>query len=96
MKPLLATRLYLLDRRAWESVCDRCGRCCFERDVTESGSVDVNYAAPCEFLNLDTHECRVYRHRFEACDRCHRLTPLTALFSRHLPPECAYVRTFRN
>ena len=96
MKPLRAILLYMRDRAAWDAVCDRCGRCCFEREVGAAGEVAVNYAAPCAFLDLETHECRVYPQRFEACDRCHRLTPATALFSRHLPPECAYVREFRG
>ena len=96
MRPFRAILLYMRDRRAWDDVCDRCGRCCFEREVADDGSVEVNYAAPCEFLDLETHECRVYPQRFDACDRCHRLTPATALFSPHLPPECAYVREFRD
>lgn len=96
MRPLRAIHLFLCDRYAWDAVCDRCGRCCFEREVAADGSVDVNYAAPCEFLDLESHECRVYERRFEACDRCRQLTPATALFGRHLPRECAYVRRFRS
>lgn len=96
MKPVHAILLYLRDRHAWDDVCDRCGRCCFERTVGADGAVAVNYAAPCEFLDMESHECRVYSQRFDACARCHRLTPFTALFGRHLPPECAYVREFRN
>lgn len=62
----------------------------------ENGEWLVNYAAPCEFLDKDTHLCTVYEKRFEVCDRCHPLTLRAALFGRHLPPECAYVQLFRN
>lgn len=90
-----AIACYLTDPEGWETVCARCGRCCFVRERGEDGAIAVNYAEPCAFLNMDTRECRVYDHRFEACDECHRLTPATVLFRRHLPEECAYVRRFR-
>lgn len=66
------------------------------REVDEDGDVIIDYAAPCEFLDTKTRQCTVYENRFEACARCNRVTVLHALFARHLPEGCAYVRTFRE
>lgn len=91
-----AISCYATDHEGWEAVCARCGRCCFVREAGADGSVAVNYAEPCRFLDMDTHRCRVYAKRFEECPECHRLTPATVFFQRHLPKECAYVQKFRN
>ena len=81
---------------SWDDVCDRCGLCCYEREVGEDGSVAVDLSAPCEFLDAETNLCRVYERRFELCPRCRRVTPATALFANHLPSSCAYLRAFRR
>lgn len=80
----------------WDDICDRCGRCCFEREIDEDGDVIIDYASPCEFLNTDTRECTVYENRFRACDRCGRVNIFTALFDPRLPEGCAYARAFRT
>lgn len=85
---------YMLHPDAWEDVCDRCARCCFERELTDEGEVIVNFACPCEFLDSQTRLCSVYDTRFSQCEGCHKLTPFTVFFGGHLPDECAYVRTF--
>ena len=92
-KPIAALRAWF--DGSWDSVCLRCGLCCYEREVGEDGSVAVDLSDACEFLDPKTHLCRVYERRFESCDRCHQLTPKVALFSNHLPPSCGYVRKFR-
>ncbi|WP_419064705.1 hypothetical protein [Ellagibacter isourolithinifaciens] len=48
-----------------------------------------------EFLDEDSRLCRVYDERFTRCERCRRLTPVAALFGKHLPPTCGYVLRFR-
>lgn len=83
-------------RTDWDGVCDRCGLCCYERTVEDDGAVGIDFSRPCEFLDEDTMLCRTYETRFDACEGCRRLTPLTALFGKHLPPTCAYVRAFRR
>lgn len=96
MRPLHAIALYLRNRDDWDALCARCGRCCFEREVGVNGAVEVNYAEPCEFLDLETHLCRVYDERLAACSRCHQLTPFHVLLGRYLPEECAYMRALRR
>lgn len=80
----------------WDDICDRCGRCCFERELDDDGDVLINYAAPCEFLDPETRLCTVYETRFRACDRCGRVTLWAALADPLLPEGCAYVRRFRK
>lgn len=91
-----ALEMYHVRPDDWERLCRQCGRCCFERAVTDEGDVVVNFAAPCEFLDLQTRLCSVYDDRFVQCARCRKLTPSTVFFEHHLPKECAYVQTFLN
>ena len=81
---------------SWDGICDCCGLCCYEREIDEFGNVAVDLSAPCEYLDEATRRCAVYENRFAEWGRCHRLTPCVALFGNHLPPSCAYVRTFRR
>ncbi|MEY8562463.1 hypothetical protein AALA21_05345 [Eggerthellaceae bacterium 3-80] len=89
-----ALDMYIRHNDQWEALCDMCGRCCFERELTDSGEVVINYAAPCEFLDLQTRSCTVYDCRFERCQACRKLSPATVFLANHLPDECAYVRAF--
>ena len=78
----------------WEQLCHRCGQCCYERSF-ENGHLLVEENCPCEFLDPDTKLCVVYPYRFEACERCTKVTLRHALSPRYLPETCAYAQTFR-
>ena len=80
-KPIAALRAWF--DGSWDNACLRCGMCCYEREVGEDGSVGIDFSAPCEFLDEDSRLC------------CRRLTPVAALFGKHLPPTCGYVLKFR-
>ncbi|MDR2589292.1 MAG: hypothetical protein LBC67_07690 [Spirochaetales bacterium] len=82
-------------KKDWDSLCGRCGLCCYERSLSSGGEVAVNMSEPCEFLDEDTRLCRVYESRFRACPDCRSVNIFRALFHRFLPSSCAYVRTFR-
>jgi uncharacterized protein len=80
---------------AWESICLRCGLCCYEKEV--AGSLIVtNYSKPCHFLDTSTHMCTVYDTRFAVCANCRRMTLWHALFVSWLPKSCGYVQRFRR
>ena len=91
-----ALRTYEKVCGAWEDLCNRCGRCCFERDVDEDGEVLVDYASPCRFFDMETHLCSVYDRRFQENPDCAKVTLETALFDEYLPRECVYRRLFRG
>ncbi len=82
-------------RRNWDSLCNRCGKCCYSRTVTSYGDVIIHYGSPCENLDTQTHMCRVYDDRFRKCNHCGKVNLLVALFAPSLPHDCAYARTFR-
>ena len=77
----------------WESVCRRCGRCCYEKIECEEVVYITN--VPCEYLDLETKMCRVYSHRDTTRPGCVRLTPMN-INSGLLPPDCAYVETMNE
>jgi uncharacterized cysteine cluster protein YcgN (CxxCxxCC family) len=85
----------LADRRSrWESLCLRCGRCCYEKDM-RGGRYVTNERRPCAHLDTRTRQCTVYATRFQECAQCRRMTVAHALFVRWLPDSCGYVQCFR-
>ncbi|HKL25568.1 MAG TPA: hypothetical protein VJ910_05020 [Desulfuromonadales bacterium] len=74
--------------REWEDLCRRCGRCCFEK-VEFRGRVYYT-RDPCEFLDLQTRQCRVYPVRSKRRPGCIALTPEVAARG-YLPADCPYV-----
>jgi len=75
---------------AWEALCKRCGRCCFEKWIEEDGTV-VETTTPCRFLDVATRRCKVYHKRFETGEDCIKLTPEVVRGAFWLPRECGYV-----
>ncbi|MCD7733088.1 MAG: hypothetical protein LUH56_06575 [Oscillospiraceae bacterium] len=82
-------------RKDWDSLCTRCGKCCYTRSIGSDGKVRIHYDNPCEYLDTQTNLCRVYEERFKKCNHCGKLTLYTALFNTTLPEDCPYVTTFR-
>ena len=77
----------------WEDLCRRCGRCCFEK-IEFSGRVYYT-RVPCEFLDLQTRQCRVYPVRSRRRPGCVPLTPeVTA--GGYLPADCPYVTEVKD
>ena len=77
----------------WESICHRCGRCCYEKIDFEGG---IYYTKlPCEFLDLSTNLCRVYSKRDVKRPGCVRLTN-DVLKKGVLPVDCPYVADIEN
>ena len=72
----------------WESVCSRCGRCCYEKIDFEER---IYYTQlPCEHLDPETKLCRVYDKRDAQRPGCVRLNPENVKRG-FLPADCAYV-----
>lgn len=91
-----AIRTWLEWRKGWDSICNRCGKCCYRRSVRPDGLVVIHYDRPCENLDTETHLCRVYEKRFRKCHHCGKVGLLTALFNPSLPNDCAYRQMFRS
>jgi uncharacterized cysteine cluster protein YcgN (CxxCxxCC family) len=73
---------------SWEQICNRCGRCCYEKIEFEG---EVYYTdEPCEHLDLQTRLCHVYPSRCEVRAGCVALTP-DLVRQGLLPDDCPYV-----
>jgi hypothetical protein len=72
----------------WEEICDRCGRCCYEKYDYRS---KIFYTKkPCQYLDLETNECKVYSERSHYQPECAQLTP-ELVKAGILPDDCPYV-----
>ncbi|WP_067585918.1 YcgN family cysteine cluster protein [Endozoicomonas ascidiicola] len=75
----------------WESLCDGCGRCCLNK-VIDADTEEVHTTAiACRLLDLETCQCKQYKHRRKFVDDCIKFTPKT--MHEHLvwlPDSCAY------
>lgn len=74
----------------WESLCDKCGRCCLYKfeDVDTHEFFYTNVA--CRFLDLETCRCTVYSERKEKMASCVILSPAHIPQLKWLPETCAY------
>ena len=77
----------------WESICCRCGRCCYEK-IDFEGRIYYT-ELPCEYLDLETRLCRVYAERDSQCPGCVRLTK-KSVKKGFLPADCPYVADVDN
>jgi hypothetical protein len=77
-----------LNTKKWESLCSRCGRCCYEK-IDFEGRIYYT-ELPCEYLDPKTQLCRVYDERDEKRPGCVRLTPEN-IKQGFLPADCDYV-----
>lgn len=76
------------NQNAWDKICSKCGRCCYEKIDFEG---DIYYTElPCEFLDLETNLCRVYTDRDKKRPGCVRLTR-EYIKKGFLPADCPYV-----
>ena len=81
------------NREAWDAICERCARCCYEKIEFEG---KVYYTeVPCQYLDLKTKTCRVYDERDTVRKGCVRLTP-ELLGKGFLPADCPYVRDIKD
>jgi uncharacterized cysteine cluster protein YcgN (CxxCxxCC family) len=80
---------------SWESLCNQCGLCCYERTVTASG-VRIDLRRPCPYLDATTRKCTVYDRRFRVGALCSKVNLLHAAFGRLMPLNCGYARAYRK
>ena len=81
-------------RSRWESLCRRCGMCCYEKE-RQGRIVITNFRQPCRYLDVSSRRCTVYDRRFTLCPECRRMTVLRAIFVSWLPRQCGYVQRYR-
>lgn len=84
-----------LSAEDWESLCKRCGLCCFEKAVDGRGNI-IETNVPCRHLDIHTRLCRVYPQRQQIEFDCLKLTPDNISELSWLPASCAYRRRLND
>ncbi len=93
MAPFWQTkRLDEMTPEEWESLCDRCGRCCLHKLRDEATNALSFTNVSCRLLDLDSCQCSDYARRRRRVPDCVSLTPETLKDIDWLPPSCAYRR----
>lgn len=77
------------DDEKWDSYCNRCGMCCFEKIEDDRGNIFYTQT-PCRYLNVVSRKCKIFERRFEINNSCIKLTPELVRTLRWLPPDCGY------
>ncbi len=84
-----------MDQEEWESICTKCGKCCYEK--LDLGAGLIRYTdEPCAHLDTETGLCKVYDTRHEVQPDCIRLTEELVRNLHWLPEDCAYVEYMRH
>lgn len=79
-----------MNRQEWESLCDRCGRCCVHKlEDEESGRVFYTNIA-CHLFDFARCGCKHYKHRQVLVPACTVLDAENVEKFKWMPPTCAY------
>lgn len=74
----------------WESLCDRCGRCCLVKlEDEDSGEIHFTDIA-CKLFSKGACQCSDYVNRQTHVADCIKLTPVEVRSLSWLPPTCGY------
>ena len=73
----------------WESLCEQCGLCCFEKIEDEDGTIFFT-STPCRYFDVVSRQCKIYERRFEIFPGCIKLTEELVRDLRWLHDDCGY------
>ncbi|MGC8657983.1 MAG: YkgJ family cysteine cluster protein [Desulfomonilaceae bacterium] len=90
MSDTLIDRNQLTDEE-WESICRKCGRCCYEKIDIGGGRI-IYTKEPCVYLDTVTRMCKIYDRRHEIEPDCIKLNEDFIRTIDWMPPGCAYVQ----
>lgn len=84
------TPLAAMSAEQWESLCDRCGRCCLVKlEDEDTGQIAYTDVA-CRLFDIEGCRCADYPNRTQSVPECVRLTPEVVETLGWLPPTCGY------
>jgi uncharacterized cysteine cluster protein YcgN (CxxCxxCC family) len=78
----------------WESLCNRCGCCCYEKIELVEGV--VLYGEPCPYLDIESRLCTVYPERMNINPECIQMTEEIIGGLYWLPAHCGYRRYYER
>ena len=79
-----------MTKKEWESLCSRCGICCFQRVYNRKTGEPHYTKIRCNHLNAATLQCDVYENRFDVDYSCEKVTPENIRELDCLPETCGY------
>jgi len=87
-----------MTRIEWESLCNRCGKCCYSMVVDDNGIRSRGTIVHCTKYDSDKKECLVYSNRFAYVQTCIELFPLMlpSLVEGFLPEDCGYMMAMKE
>ncbi len=86
----LTKTLEAMSPAEWESLCDRCGRCCLVKlEDEDTGEIYLTDIA-CRLFDAGTCACSDYAKRRRKVRDCIKLTPQGVRELGWLPSTCAY------
>ena len=74
----------------WESLCDRCGRCCLVKLEDEDTGEILRTDIACKLFDAGSCSCAGYELRQKKVHDCVKLTPESVREIKWLPKTCAY------
>ena len=90
-KPFWKTKsLQDMTKAEWESLCSRCGICCFQRVYNRKTGAPHYTSIRCRHLNAATLQCNLYENRFDVDYSCEKITPENIRELNWLPETCGY------
>jgi uncharacterized protein len=90
-RPFWETKtLEQLTPEEWESLCDRCGRCCLVKLEDEDTGEIYRTDIACRMFDAGTCGCVAYAKRQRKVADCVKLTPQSVRAIKWLPVTCAY------
>lgn len=76
-----------MNQEQWESLCDRCAKCCVHKFIDDETEEIIYTKIACRLLDLDTCQCLDYKKRTPEC----MTLSIADIEEFHwLPKTCAY------
>lgn len=79
-----------MNEAEWESLCDRCGRCCLHKVLYEDTGEVFYTDIVCRYLDAETCRCTQYGKANGRASDCLKLRPGDVSGFFWLPGTCAY------
>lgn len=79
-----------MSQEEWESLCDRCGKCCLNKIHYEGNRHVIYTNVACKLFDPLTCKCSNYPNRKKFVEDCIKLTPEEVKKNSDLPSTCAY------
>jgi uncharacterized cysteine cluster protein YcgN (CxxCxxCC family) len=85
-----------MNEEEWESLCDRCGKCCVLK-IEDVDTGDIYYTdVACKLLDCGNATCMNYAERKQTVPDCVSLTPENLSSLKWMPRSCTYRRLFEG